>query len=170
MASRTSSPTVPLTAGGGDVAVSDERQAAVHALEGSFSELMTVFRRFVSEAAERVSPGMLPATFKALSVVSRFGPITLSALADRLAADKGFLSRGISELEDLGLVTRTPDPADRRSRLIAVTDEGHARLAEARAPHESRLYDAMADWSIDDIQHLSTLLHALAVGETPTRD
>ncbi|KQM37527.1 MULTISPECIES: MarR family winged helix-turn-helix transcriptional regulator [Microbacterium] len=148
----------------------DERREAVQALESSFSELMTVFRRFVSEAAERVSPGMLPATFKALSVVSRFGPLTLSALAERLAADKGFLSRSITELEDLGLVTRTPDPTDRRSRLIAVTEVGHARLAEARAPHESRLFDAIADWTIDDIRHLSTLLHALAVGEVPVRD
>ena len=33
----------------------DERREAVHALEQSFSELMTVFRRFVSDAAERVS-------------------------------------------------------------------------------------------------------------------
>lgn len=147
----------------------DERQAAVHALESSFSELMTVFRRFVSEAAERVSPGMLPATFKALSVVSRFGPMTLSSLAEKLSADKGFLSRAISELEGLGLVTRTPDPNDRRSRLIAVTDEGHRRLSEARAPHESRLFDALADWSVDEIQHLSTMLHALAVGEVPDR-
>lgn len=148
--------------------LSDDRREAVQALESSFSELMTVFRRFVSEAAERVSPGMLPATFKALSVVSRFGPLTLSALAERLATDKGFLSRAISELEELGLVTRTPDPNDRRSRLIAVTEAGHARLADARAPHESRLYEAMADWSVDDIRHLSTLLHALAVGESPT--
>nr|WP_307486269.1 MarR family transcriptional regulator [Microbacterium trichothecenolyticum] len=150
--------------------LSEDRREAVQALESSFSELMTVFRRFVSEAAERVSPGMLPATFKALSVVSRFGPLTLSALAERLAADKGFLSRAISELEELGLVTRTPDPNDRRSRLIAVTETGHARLADARAPHESRLYEAMADWSVDDIRHLSTLLHALAVGESPAHD
>jgi len=148
----------------------DDRREAVQALESSFSELMTVFRRFVSEAAERVSPGMLPATFKALSVVSRFGPLTLSTLAERLTADKGFLSRSISELEDLGLVTRTPDPKDGRSRLISVTELGHERLADARAPHESRLYDAMADWSVPDIRHLSTLLHALAVGEVPSRD
>ncbi|MFF0909189.1 MarR family winged helix-turn-helix transcriptional regulator [Microbacterium enclense] len=170
MVASPSSPPVSCIASGGDAVASDERREAVQALEGSFSELMTVFRRYVSEAAERVSPGMLPATFKALSVVSRFGPLTLSALAERLAADKGFLSRSISELDELGLVTRTPDPADRRSRVIAVTDEGHARLAEARAPHESRLFAAMADWSIDDIRHLSTLLHALAVGETPARD
>ncbi len=150
--------------------MSDDRREAVQALESSFSELMTVFRRYVSEAAERVSPGMLPATFKALSVVSRFGPLTLSALAERLTADKGFLSRAISELEDLGLVTRTPDPHDGRSRLISVTEVGHRRLADARAPHESRLYEAMADWSIGDIQHLSALLHALAVGRVPSRD
>jgi DNA-binding MarR family transcriptional regulator len=148
----------------------DDRREAVQALESSFSELMTVFRRFVSEAAERVSPGMLPATFKALSVVSRLGTLTLSALAERLTADKGFLSRSITELEELGLVTRTPDPSDGRSRLIAVTELGHRRLADARAPHESRLFDAMADWTIDDIRHLSTLLHALAVGEVPVRD
>ena len=127
-----------------------ERQAAVHALESSFSELMTVFRRFVSEAAERVSPGMLPATFKTLSVVSRFGPLTLSALAERLSADKGFLSRAISDLEGMGLV-------------------GRDRLSEARAPHESRLHEALADWSVDEIEHLSTMLHALAVGEVPGR-
>lgn len=163
MASPSSSPSDPHTAGGGDAA----RRDAVQALESSFSELMSVFRRYVSEAAERVSPGMLPATFKALSFVSRFGPLTLSTLAERLSADKGFLSRSISELDDLGLVTRTPDPNDRRSRLIAVTPAGHARLAEARAPHESRLFDVMAEWSIDDIRHLSALLHALAVGEAP---
>lgn len=144
-----------------------ERQAAVHALESSFSELLTMFRRYIAEAAERVSPGMLPATFKTLSVVSRFGPITLSTLAERLATDKGFLSRAISDLEGAGLVRRTLDPNDRRSRLIAVTALGQERLDDARAPHESRLYEALTDWSVDDIAHLSTMLHALAVGGAP---
>lgn len=149
---------------------SDERTAAVRALEASFSELMTAFRRYIAEAAERVSPGMLPGTFKALSTVHRFGPITLSTLAERLAADKGLVSRSISELEALGLVTRTPDPADGRSRLIAVTPEGDTRLSSARAPHEGRLFAVLEDWSLDDIRHLSTLLHALATGSTPPRD
>lgn len=147
-----------------------ERQAAVHALETSFTELMTTFRRYIAEAAERVSPGMLPATFKTLSVVGRFGPITLSTLAERLATDKGFLSRAISDLEGMGLVTRTLDPNDRRSRLIAVTDLGRERLDDARAPHESRLYEALTGWSVDEIAHLSTMLHALAVGGVPGRD
>lgn len=147
--------------------VSMERAEAVQSLESSFSELMTAFRRYVADAAERVSPGMLPGTFKVLSTVFRFGPITLSALAERLSADKGLASRSVSELEELGLITRTADPSDRRSRLIAVTPLGAERLAEARAPHEGRLFTILESWSIADIRQFTTLVHALATGETP---
>lgn len=161
----TASPIPVAAAGDGD----RERVEAVHALEGSFAELMTAFRQYIASAAEAVSPGLLPAAFKTLSMIGRIGPVTLSTLVEKLAVDKGFLSRMISELEDLGLVTRTADPADRRSRLIAVTDEGARRLEVARAPHEGRLFTVLEEWSIDDIRHLTTLLHALASGETPAR-
>ncbi|MFI0464329.1 MULTISPECIES: MarR family winged helix-turn-helix transcriptional regulator [Saccharopolyspora] len=38
----------------------------------------------------------------------------------------------IDELEERGLVARTPDPADRRNRLIAATEEGHRVRDEAQ--------------------------------------
>ena len=148
----------------------DERREAIDALEGSFSELVTVFRRLIAEAAETASPGMLPGTFKVLSAINRLGPITLSALAERLTADKGLTSRSVSELEGLGLVERTPDPLDRRSRLIAVTPLGIERLTAARAPHSGRLATALADWSVEDIRHAAVLLSALATGRAPGDD
>ncbi len=156
------SPTTP--------APDDERREAIDALEGSFSELVTVFRRLIAEAAETASPGMLPGTFKVLSAINRLGPITLSALAERLTADKGLTSRSVSELEGLGLVERTPDPLDRRSRLIAVTPLGTERLTAARAPHSGRLATALADWSVEDIRHAAVLLSALATGRAPGDD
>ena len=147
--------------------VGDDRTEAVQSLEASFSELMTAFRRHIGEAAERVSPGMLPGTFKVLSSVFRLGPVTLSVLAERLTADKGLTSRSVTELEELGLITRTEDPSDRRSRLIAVTPLGEARLAEARAPHEGRLFTVLENWSVNDIRRFTVLVHSLATGETP---
>ena len=39
-------------------------ERAVRGLEGAFGELMGEFRRFYTQAAESVSPGMLPGTFK----------------------------------------------------------------------------------------------------------
>ena len=144
-----------------------DRREAVRGLEGAFGEVMGEFRRVYAQAAESVSPGMLPGTFKVLSTIQRAGSISVSGLAERLTADKGQVSRSVSELEDLGLVVRTADVADGRIKLITVTDEGLARIERARQPYEGRLSEVLADWPIDQIENLTALLHALAVGETP---
>jgi DNA-binding MarR family transcriptional regulator len=151
----------------GAAAEDPARVAALRGLEGAFSELMAEWRRIYATAAETASPGMLPGSFKVLTVIDRTGAITLSALAERVSADKGFISRSVSELEELGLVTRTADPADGRVRLIAMTDEGAARLAAARAPYEKRLAETLDQWPLETIDQLTELLGALARGETP---
>jgi DNA-binding MarR family transcriptional regulator len=171
MSEMTSSATSPAsTAPAGDGRASaDPRSEAIRTLESSFSELIGVFRRIMAQAAETASPGMLPGTYKVLSHLHRTGPATLSALAERLEADKGLTSRSVSELEALGFVERTADPADRRSRVIAVTALGEERLEAARQPHAGRLEAALVDWEVDDIRHAATLLHALASGTAPAR-
>jgi DNA-binding MarR family transcriptional regulator len=145
----------------------EARTAAVRALESEFGELITRFRRMIADNANRLSPGMLPGAYKVFTTIARREQITLSALAETLMADKGQISRTVRELEHLGLVHRTPDPADGRSNLISATQDGLERLAAARAPHESTLLDALEEWPIDDILNLTRLLHALAAGETP---
>lgn len=146
---------------------SDPRTAAVRALELEFGALMGTFRRVMAENADRLSPGMLPGVYKVFTVIARRDNVTLSVLAEVLAADKGQTSRAVRELEDLGLVQRTPDPDDRRSQLISATPDGLDRLAAARAPQERSLVAALQDWSVDDITELARLLHALAAGESP---
>ena len=143
------------------------RVAATRALEGAFSELMNEWRRIYAAAAEIASPGLLPGSFKVLTVIERTGATTLSALAERVSADKGFISRSVSELEELGLVSRTSDPTDGRVRLIAITDKGITRLAAARAPYEGRLAETLQQWPLETIGQLTELLGALARGETP---
>lgn len=145
----------------------EERTQAIRSLESSFAELIGVFRRIMAQAAETASPGMLPGTYKVLSVLGRTGPATLSSLSERMEADKGLISRSVSELEALGFVERTADPEDRRSRVIALTPLGAERLEAARQPHAGRLEEALVDWEIDDIRHAATLLHALASGTAP---
>lgn len=145
------------------------RTEAVRALEAEFGELVTRFRRVISENANRVSPGMLPGAYKVFTTIVRRERITLSALAEVLMADKGQISRTVRELEALGLIERTPDPDDGRSHLLSPTAFGLERLAEARAPQETTLVDALAEWPLEDIRNLTRLLHALTAGETPHR-
>ncbi|WP_164234402.1 MarR family winged helix-turn-helix transcriptional regulator [Microbacterium hydrocarbonoxydans] len=146
----------------------DEARAdAVRALEAEFGELITHFRRVIMENANRVSPGMLPGAYKTFTTIARCGSITASALAERMLMDKGQISRTVRELEGLGLIERSADPNDGRSFLLSATALGEQRLAEARQPQEGLLMRNLADWSVDDIENLTRLLHALGTGATP---
>ncbi|WP_433192403.1 MarR family winged helix-turn-helix transcriptional regulator [Nocardia sp. CA-107356] len=51
-------------------------------------------------------------------------------LASEFAAGVGAISKGVDRLEKQGWVVRQPNPLDRRSSLLALTDDG-VRLVEA---------------------------------------
>jgi DNA-binding MarR family transcriptional regulator len=62
------------------------------------------------------------------------GPVgTQLELAQAIGYDKTRLIARLDELEADGLVTREPDPSDRRARRIHLTAAGHARHAAAQA-------------------------------------
>ena len=98
-----------------------------------FGELINRMRRRRSPTTpQRVSPGMLPGAYKVFTTIVRRESVTLSALAESLMADKGQISRTVRELEDLGLVTRTPDP-DGRPLEPALPHARGARASRRRA-------------------------------------
>ena len=58
---------------------------------------------------------------------------TQAALAEYIGADKSRIIGVLDELEGNGLLARTRDPADRRARFVAITDEGRRRRRAAQA-------------------------------------
>ena len=55
---------------------------------------------------------------------------TQAALAQVIGADKTRIIATLDELQRAGLITREPDPADRRARLLSITQSGQqTRLA-----------------------------------------
>jgi DNA-binding MarR family transcriptional regulator len=58
--------------------------------------------------------------------------ISVGALAEKLVMDPTTLTRNLRPLERKGLVKFEPDPADRRSRNLHLTDEGREALRVAR--------------------------------------
>jgi DNA-binding MarR family transcriptional regulator len=51
---------------------------------------------------------------------------TQAALADAIGADKTRIIPTLDELQEKGYIERTPDPDDRRVRLLAITESGRA--------------------------------------------
>ncbi|MFI1800048.1 MarR family winged helix-turn-helix transcriptional regulator [Streptomyces sp. NPDC020379] len=60
---------------------------------------------------------------KALRRIAQ-GPMTLRELADQLLTDRPYTTLVVDDLERRGLVERTPNPADRRSKIVSVTAAG----------------------------------------------
>jgi DNA-binding MarR family transcriptional regulator len=72
-----------------------------------------------------------------------------------------------------GLVSRSPDPDDRRRLVLALTPAGRALLDELAASRTTMLEEVTADWTSADIVALERLLLRLttdfAILEEPDR-
>lgn len=59
-------------------------------------------------------------------------------LAQEIGADKTRIIAVLDDLQHRGLIERTPDPADRRARLLELTEEGQRLAAAAQAEIQAR--------------------------------
>lgn len=85
-------------------------------------------RRF-DEALRPV--GLTNGQFSLLMSLNRPQPPPLGPVARLLAMDRTTLTAALKPLQRRGLVVVSPDPADRRSRLLVLTDAGRTLLAAA---------------------------------------
>lgn len=76
---------------------------------------------------------LVPNQHAVLSVLDAHGPMHQRELADRAWVDRGDVVAYLDDLAARGLVVRQRDPADRRRRLVHLTDAGRSRLGRAAA-------------------------------------
>jgi DNA-binding MarR family transcriptional regulator len=88
-------------------------------------------------------------------------PLTLRALAERLAADPPYVTLIVDDLEQRGLVARTPHPGDRRSKFVQLTAAGRAAAARADAILDDPPA-ALLDAPDEDLAALMRVLERLA--------
>jgi DNA-binding MarR family transcriptional regulator len=107
------------------------------------SELRLILGRLIRRMR---SEGRIPiAQLAVLGRLDRGGPATVSALASAERVRPQSMSQTVSELETDGLLTRRPDPTDRRQLLVELTDAGHATLADERRHREGWLARAIEE-------------------------
>ena len=82
--------------------------------------------RLVAEAL--ATEGLRMTHHAVLSAVAELGPVSQADLVRSLGIDPKDMVAIVNDLQGGGLVTRTPDPADRRKNSVAVSDEGRRRL------------------------------------------
>ncbi|MDU0342645.1 MarR family winged helix-turn-helix transcriptional regulator [Bosea rubneri] len=85
--------------------------------------------------------GLTNQQFSLLMSLNRPEPPSIAPVAKLLGMDRTTLTAALKPLERRGLVSVSPGDKDRRSRLLAITPEGIALLAEAvpiwRSTHDA---------------------------------
>ncbi len=87
---------------------------------------------------------------------------TQAALAESIGADKTRIISVLDDLQRAGLITRAPDPADRRVHLLSLTADGRRTRAAAQADIQRQEERLLAKLPPDDARTFLRTLAALS--------
>ncbi|HWI73247.1 MAG TPA: MarR family transcriptional regulator [Baekduia sp.] len=112
--------------------------------------------RAADEALQRVfsAHGLEAGWFDVLATLRRAGPphrLSAGTLARGLVMTTGGMTKRLDKLQAAGLVSRTPDPDDRRGVLVSLTRKGLKvvdRAVEDHLANEARLLEGLSDREI----------------------
>jgi DNA-binding MarR family transcriptional regulator len=82
------------------------------------------------QATYRAAYGLSRVQWRVLANLGKFGAMTARDICRISHMEKTKVSRAVAALEDQGLLTRAPDPGDRRAEILSLTDTGGAVFAD----------------------------------------
>ena len=132
---------------------------------GTADELLELLRAIMrANRSARLGPeseDMPNWKFAVLGLLARAGEQRLGQVAAHLEVDPSVASRQVAMLEQLGYVTRRPDPADRRAQLLAISPAGLAARDGYLAMRAQWVAEALRGWDDAEVAHLVTRLKQL---------
>jgi DNA-binding MarR family transcriptional regulator len=132
--------------------------------------------RLARELEQRLEPvyreqGLDPGWYDVLATLRRTGPpyrVRPTDFSSALMLTSSGTTKRLDRLEQAGLITRDPDPEDRRGTLITLTAAGLRLVdtaSEAHLANERRLLAALTD---AEQRRLADLLRKLQLGLPPS--
>jgi DNA-binding MarR family transcriptional regulator len=95
----------------------------------------------------RASHGIVTSQYEFLRYIRDHENTRTTDMANEFAVGVGAVSKSMDRLEARGLLTRLPNPANRRSTILTLTDEGRALIDVADTTFRSRLAQILTEAS-----------------------
>ena len=115
--------------------------------------------------------GLSPTRQSALVTIEKHGPLSLGELATIERVAPATVTKIVTRLADDGLVARTPDPDDRRTTNVALTELGVERLAETRTRRNAYLARRLGQPGAPTPEELRLVVEVLEeLARTPEED
>jgi DNA-binding MarR family transcriptional regulator len=131
--------------------------------------------RLARELEQRLEPvyaeqGLEPGWYDVLATLRRSGPpyrLRPSDFTGSLMLTSSGTTKRLDRLEQAGLITRAPDPHDRRGTLIALTPAGSSLVDKASEAHLANEHRLLAALTVAERERLADLLRKLRLGLPP---
>jgi DNA-binding MarR family transcriptional regulator len=107
---------------------------------------------------------------RVMTVLGFFKPISSNAIVQHTSMDKATVSRAVARLIRLGMITRKPDPRDRRLLVLGFTPRGqrvYARLTKLARGWESWFLDELTPVERTRLERTLALLSRRLDGGVP---
>jgi len=85
--------------------------------------------RLLTQGFAESGTGLRGYHYRLLAALAEGGPASQADLARGTSVDRSDVVSVLGDLEQAGLVARTPDPANRRRNIVSLTSAGKRRLA-----------------------------------------
>ncbi len=127
-------------------------------LSGELIRLTRLLERAYARYSAQSGDGVERAAYLLLVHLVKHGPRRLSSLAEAVHSDVSTVSRQVTQLVQLGLVARQPDPSDGRASMLAATGDGVRTYERKRARRTRHFAELLEDWPTQDWQRLHELV------------
>jgi DNA-binding MarR family transcriptional regulator len=135
------------------------------------ADLRLAVGRLARSIRQHASAGLTPSQFSALSSIESLAPVRLVDLATAERVSGPTLTKVVAALVDAGLVSRVPDPTDRRSQLLSLSAAGRSTLAQVRRQRTARLAERLAGLPAEQREIIARAVPVLAelAGDPPAK-
>ena len=101
--------------------------------------------------------------FMVLEVLLHKGPMPISAIGEKVLLANASMTAAVDRLEEKGWVIRQNSESDRRSKVVRLTQAGHAFISDLYARHSNDIETVTSVLSQREQDQLRTLLKKLGL-------
>jgi MarR family 2-MHQ and catechol resistance regulon transcriptional repressor len=107
--------------------------------------------------------GLCLSDFMMLEVLLHKGPLSISAIGEKVLLTNASMTAAVDRLEKRGFVLRQNSQEDRRSKIVTLTAEGRVFISELYARHVQDIEAVTSSLSQKELNRMRSLLKTLGL-------
>ncbi|MGR5390004.1 MULTISPECIES: MarR family winged helix-turn-helix transcriptional regulator [Vibrio] len=124
----------------------------------SIFRLVHSVKRQMSEQIESLDSEIAPMNIRVMKIITKKSPCTAIDIAHYLNRDKAQVTRLVNALINQELVKKSPNPEDKRSQLLILTDKGQevmSKISDIDRDMLKRMTKGMAEDELEQFRKIA---------------